>query len=120
MNTNRSLAMLFVALAAIATFSMIAGMGMMGPGMMDGYFGTIPANSDGWGLAMGLGNIAMVAFWAAIIVGTVLLVRALVGTPQIGPARHEMDEPLAILRRRYAAGEVDEPTYERMKHELAA
>jgi uncharacterized membrane protein len=88
--------------------------------MMGGYYGATPVGSSDWGLAMGLGMIAMVAFWAAIIVGIALLVRALIDTPPAGTSAREPEGPLTILRRRYAAGEVDETTYERMKHELAA
>jgi hypothetical protein len=61
--------------------------GMMGPGMMRGLGppGSTPNVQVGgwpwaWGLAMGLGMLAMLAFWGAIIVGVVLLVRWLVST----------------------------------------
>jgi uncharacterized membrane protein len=118
MNTNRTLAIIFVALAAIATLPMISGMGLMGSGMMGP--GMTDRSSDAWGLAMGLTVIATVAFWASVVVAVVLLVRAVVGHAPSGTPGREIDEPLGILRRRYAAGEIDQPTYERMKHELTA
>jgi putative membrane protein len=99
----------------------MAGAGV-GPGMMGwGYApqgGVNTGNGWGWGLGMGLSGLMMLAFWGALIV----LVVRLVGRPSdqstttTDPA--PSDEPLAILRRRYARGEIDEPTYQRMKTEL--
>lgn len=127
MNTTGSLVIGVVVLVAIATVGMGAGAaigpGMMGPGMMGGYYGTAQGDSagwsGGWGFAMGLGMLAMFAFWAAIIVGVVLLVRTLVGMPPAG-TKPETEQPGEILRRRYAAGEIDEATYQHMKQQLAA
>jgi putative membrane protein len=104
----------------------VVGMGMvgpmMGPGMMWGYRGFPGADLGNWGwwAMMGLGWVAMVAFWGAVIVGIGLFVRWLAG--QSGEPRREpeREEPLAILQRRYARGEIDGETYERMKRELAA
>jgi uncharacterized membrane protein len=45
-----------------------------------------------------------------------VLVRWLLGHAHAGADRGDED-PLAILRRRYAAGEIDQATYERMKRE---
>jgi putative membrane protein len=70
-----------------------------------------------WGLGMGLGGLVMLAFWGALIAGGILLVRWLLGHAHAGADRGGED-PLAILRRRYAAGEIDQATYERMKREL--
>jgi putative membrane protein len=98
------------------------GGGVMGPGMMGwGYTapgGLATGNRWVWGLGMGLGTLMMLAFWGALIVGVVLLVRWVTGqsTGRTGPASAE--DPLTILRRRYAAGEIDQPTYERMSAEL--
>jgi putative membrane protein len=89
---------------------------MMGPGMMWGYgsAGTIA----GWGMALGM--LAMVAFWIALIAGVVLLVRWAAGQGAAPTAAPGTDDPVAILKRRYAAGEIDQPTYERMKQELGS
>jgi putative membrane protein len=97
--------------------------GMMGPGMIRGFRapeGAPILAGRAWGLAMAIGMLAMLAFWGALIVGVVLLVRWIAGLtpPAAGPGGAE--EPLAILRRRYAAGEIDQATYERMKRELEA
>ncbi len=100
----------------------MTGAGVMGPGMMSwGYAplgGVTTGNGWAWGLGMGLGGLMMLAFWGALIVLVVLLVRWAGGqwTASTRPASSE--EPLAILRRRYADGEIDEPTYQRMNSEL--
>jgi len=102
------------ALVAAIAGSFMMGPGMMGPGMMWGYgsAGTV----GGWGMALGM--LAMLAFWIALIAGVVLLVRWAVGQATAPNTATGTDAPLAILRRRYAAGEIDQPTYERMKQEL--
>lgn len=97
------------------------GAGMMGPGMMGGYWGPWSATEPrvdgwGWGLLMGFGMLSMLAFWGAILLGLVLLARWLLG--QGGTASPGSQDPLAILQRRYARGEIDQPTYERMRHDL--
>jgi putative membrane protein len=125
---GRTLAVVLGVLVLVVLLLPALGMGllgprMMGPGMMWGYgpSGELPATGGwGWGLAMALGGLAMLAFWAALIVGVALLVRWLVrgaGAAGAGRAAGE-DEALAILRRRYAAGELDQATYERMRREL--
>jgi putative membrane protein len=96
------------------------GPGMMGPGMMWGAGGPDARPGVGgwaWGFAMAFGMLMMLAFWAALILGAVLLVRWAIGRPsQAGQSRPE--DPLQILRRRYADGEIDQVTYQRMKREL--
>jgi putative membrane protein len=79
--------------------------------MMSGDWG------GGW---MGFGGgLAMLLFWGLAIFLLVVLVRWAV-------SRTDKPEPpgaagaLEILQRRYANGEIDEPTYQRMKAELEA
>ena len=115
--TTRGLLVAFGVLLVVALgFSILTG-GMMGsnmmgssmmaPGMMSG---------QGWmrGLGMGLGGLAMLTFWGALIVGVVMLVRVL-GT---SPARHGHVLPLDVLKRRYAAGEITREEYEQTRREL--
>jgi putative membrane protein len=87
--------------------------GMMGPGMMWSYRG----NGWLWGLGMGLGALALLAFAGALIVGGLLLVggEREQSSTEGGPGG---DDPLTILQRRYAAGEIDRATYTRMKRDL--
>lgn len=94
------------------------GPGFVGPGMMGWGYATGAAptgNGWVWGLGMALGGLMMLAFWGALIVGVVFLVRWATGR---GTTPSSADDPLTILRRRYAAGEIDQPMFERMSSEL--
>ena len=80
-----------------------------------------------WGLDGGMGILwlggvlVVVLFWALVIAALVLAVRWLLRADQRGrqepPAPHSED-PLEILRRRYAAGEIDDEEYERRRKKL--
>jgi putative membrane protein len=104
--------LIVAALIAVVLSGTTMGPGMMGPGMMWGYGSS--GSVGAWGMALGM--LAMLAFWVALIAGVVLLVRWAASLTAVAGT----DAPLAILKRRYAAGEIDQPTYERMKAELAA
>ena len=96
------------------------GPGMMGPGMMGAYggqSGQSPGSSWSWGLAMGLGMLAMLAFWGALIVGVVMLVRWLL-TSTGGFGSRGGQTPLEVLQHRYAAGEISREEYSQMRREL--
>jgi uncharacterized membrane protein len=67
---------------------------------------------------MGFGMLMMLAFWTALIVGAVLLVRWAIGPTREARGATWPDDPAEILRRRYAAGEIDQTTYQQMKAEL--
>jgi uncharacterized membrane protein len=133
---------LIAALAALAAVAVLVpaiavgalgmgrmGSGMMGQGMMgscpmagSGMAGACPAGGtgmmadSGWaqGLMAGLNGLAALALWGAVIVAVVLAARWLI-------ARTATDaEPLSILQRRYAAGEIDSITYAEMRAALNA
>jgi putative membrane protein len=76
-----------------------------GPGMMGGYGG-------GW-----FGSIIMVAFWIAVIVGIIFLIRWLVLSTKGGVSGGE-DSALEILKKRYARGEIDKKEFEQKKKDL--
>ncbi len=98
-------------------------MGMMGPGMMWGYGGPGGApDPGGWHWTMGrlAGLLAALAFWGVLVAGAILLVRWALGPSDAVGSSSAGEQPLAILRRRYAAGEIDRPTFERMEQELKA
>ena len=76
-----------------------------GSGMMGGYGGS-------W-----FGSIIMVAFWVAVIVGIVLLIRWLVVSTKGGVGGGE-GSALEILKKRYARGEIDKKEYEQKKKDL--
>lgn len=109
---HRGLWIAFGVLVVIVLLGPFLGGGMMGPGMIWGY--GVPVG----GLGMSMGWLAPLAFWGALIVGAILLVRwAIVQWPSEADQGHA--DALAILRRRYAAGEIDQATYERMRWELS-
>jgi putative membrane protein len=122
MRETKPLAILLAGLIGLVLLSatMVGGTmgGPMGPGMMWGYGSQagVPV-VGGWGAiaAMGIGWLMMLAFWGALIVGVVLLVRWVVSET---PSRVVHEDPLAIVQRRYAAGEIDEETYRRMRRDL--
>lgn len=90
----------------------------------------------GWGVGHGVGHgiggahvwggIAMIAFWAVIVIAIVVLVMWLVrhrhyvaAAPVSGGAAPGAETPLDVIRRRYAAGEIDKAEYEEKKKDLA-
>lgn len=96
----------------VVTSYVIDGKAQPGPG-----FGR---HGMGWGYGMGwFGFIPMVAFWLAVIVAVVFLIRWLI-KPRAGEqwARSE-DSALEILKRRYARGEINKEEFEEKKKDLA-
>jgi putative membrane protein len=80
-----------------------------GPGMMGGGYGM------GW-----FGSIIMIAFWIAVIVGIVLLIRWLiVSTRATSQGTSSGDSALEILKKRYARGEINKEEFEEKKRDLA-
>ncbi len=77
--------------------------------MMNGHYG----ESMGWGMPF-MGPL----FWVFIIVGVVLLARWLIGSSNTDNKNHGRQSALEILNKRYARGEIDRETYERMKQDL--
>ena len=123
MRDAKPLVITLIVLVALVLFSSTTLGGMMGgsamgPGMMWGYGSQTGATAiGGWpaALAMGFGWLMMLAFWGALIVGVVLLVRWVAGGYMPGGTR---EDAMSILQRRYAAGDIDEETYRRMRREL--
>ena len=71
----------------------------------------------GWwsGWWMLFGGLLWIAFWGAVIYVIVALVR---GTGRSTQAAQ--DDPVAIVKQRYARGEIDRDEYERIHRDLAA
>ncbi len=66
-----------------------------------------------------LGMILTGAFWVAIIIGIVFLIRWLVlSTGSGGRRTTSEDSPLEILKRRYARGEIDKDGFQEKKKDL--
>lgn len=71
-----------------------------------------------WGLGM---MFMMFLFWAAMLVGIVLLIRWLVTVSRPGrqPASNSRAEsPLDILKKRYARGEITKQEFEEIRQDL--
>ena len=118
MNTQqRTLITALGVLVVVALGSMLVGGGMMGPGMMWGYDGTAHVSGWSWGLGMAFGWIGMLAMLGAVVLGGILFARWVTDHPSMGSGTH-VEDARSILRRRYAAGEIDQATFERMKREL--
>jgi putative membrane protein len=80
-----------------------------------------------WGFDGGLGILSLagiliiVLFWALVIAALVLGIRWLIRADQRGrlePPASRPEDPLEILRRRYAAGEIDDEEYARRRKTL--
>jgi uncharacterized membrane protein len=81
----------------------------MGLGVMNPFSGAIPVGMAGMGVLMSL-------FWVVVIVVGVALGLSLLGrgTTRAAPTEDEF----AVLRRRYAAGEIGKDEYERIRGDL--
>ena len=91
--------------------------------MMGGLMGGGMGSGMGMGIGMGLGMLFGWIFWLLIlaaIIYTVMSVLRRSGTgSQSDTSAATNETPLAILKRRYAAGEIDQTQYESMKSQLA-
>ena len=72
-------------------------------------------NWGGYGWGMGFGWIFMILFWVVVIVGVVYIVQAI--SRRAGQSGPE-ENPLDILKKRYAKGEITKEEFERMKDDL--
>jgi len=73
---------------------------------------------DGWMMHnYGIwGGIMMFVFWIAIIVGVVFLIKWIISQNQTNERKDE--NPLDILKRRYAKGEITKEEFEEVKRDL--
>ena len=79
-----------------------------------GMCGWGPGGGPGWH-----GGIFMLLFWGTVVMLVVSLFRRSHGGPRVpwaGPAAQE--SPLEILRRRYAAGEIDKAAFDERRRDL--
>jgi putative membrane protein len=73
----------------------------------------------GFGFGFG-GFFGMIIIWGLLIVGSVLLVRALFSgdVDKISRKTDRDEDPLIILKKRYARGELKREEFELMKNDL--
>ena len=63
--------------------------------------------------------VGMIAFWAAVVVLGVWLVKSLATNNAQPPPAVPHETPQELLKRRYAAGEIDREEFEQKKRDLA-
>jgi putative membrane protein len=114
---NRGVLIVLGVLVLIVLVGPLLGGGMMGGGMMWGPGGQMAGGGWSWGLLMALGGLSMLAFWGALIVGIVLLIRWASG-PSVVHGNRSSESAIEILKRRYAAGEITGEEYEQMRKRL--
>lgn len=74
----------------------------------------------GWGFGL-LPMLMMVVFWAAVIVGIVVLIRWVWGQTTRAPSSLPgAESALDILKKRYARGEINREEFEEKKRDLGA
>ena len=71
----------------------------------------------GWGWSW-FGMIHMVLWWLLIVLGIVVLAKWLFGGGGSSSRAASEDRALAILRERFARGEIDKAEFEARKHDL--
>ncbi len=72
-----------------------------------------------WGMGW-FGGIFMMAFWILIIIGLIFLIKLLVKTGnKIREDGERGSKAMAVLKERYASGEIDKTQFETMKRDLA-
>lgn len=75
--------------------------------------------SMGWGGGWGLfGMLHMVLWWVLIVLGIVVLLKWLFGSPTRA-APETGNRALEVLRERYARGEIESEEFEKKKRDLA-
>lgn len=75
-------------------------------------------NGQGAWMMGGMG-LLFILFWGVIIAGVVLIVRWLI-TPNEQVKILPPESPLDILKKRYAKGEIDKETFEKMQQDIDA
>jgi len=71
-----------------------------------------------WGPGWGAFGLMHVLWWVLIVAAIVVLIRGVRGRRE--PGAPGEDRALAILRERYARGEIDKTEFENRKRDLAA
>ncbi len=91
------------------------GWGNMMWGYGSGYGNGFLGNGNYWWVGL-IGMAVQLIFWIALIVIGVNLFRNYITKAPVG--HYSKDNPLNVLRERYARGEIDSEEYSRRKHDL--
>lgn len=97
---------------------LFSGAGLLFANQSYGYWGMMggPGMMGGFGM---MGGLAMLLFWALVIAGIVWLVQSATrGAGQSNTGSRSSESPLDILKRRYAAGEINREQFDEMKRNL--
>ena len=70
------------------------------------------------GLGMGLNSIWMIIFWVVVIGVGIMLLASLFPRTNSAPPAERHDDSLAILKERYAHGELSKEEYESIRYDL--
>lgn len=84
--------------------------------MMMGSFGSAMGGGLGGGLGLGLGSIVPLLLIGLIVWAIIHFART--GRLGAGGNSAAAERPLAILKARYAKGELDSETFERMRQQI--
>jgi len=68
-----------------------------------------------YGAGMGFGWLFMGVFWALVIIGTVFLIKTVIGTTK---TEGKSETALDILKKRYARGEINREEFEEKKKDI--
>lgn len=71
----------------------------------------------GWGPGWGMFGLMHVLWWILIVAAIVVLIRGIAG--RHAPRSPGEDRALAILRERYARGEIDKTEFDNRKRDLS-
>lgn len=75
------------------------------------------SETGGWGMGwMGFGVVHSLLFWSFVVLAVLLLVRLLWGGGR--ETRRRDNDPIDILKERYARGEIDHAEFEERKKRL--
>ncbi len=117
---NRTIGYWIIAILGIAVLLFLLGTLLTGGWQWGRGYGMMPGMMFGYGPlswpVMGLMMLSMILFWIAVILGIVWVVRWMADQP--GRRGPEDIDPLEIIRRRYARGEISREEYERLREDL--
>ncbi|CAN5226629.1 hypothetical protein BH10PSE16_BH10PSE16_42160 [soil metagenome] len=71
-----------------------------------------------WGSDWGLFGLMHLLWWIVVLLAVIALLRGTFGRAALGVRTQEEDRAIAILRERYARGEIEKAEFEARKRDL--